>query len=379
MTTAQLATAAVALAIVAGACNRAETSREAREAAADVRTVAARAGERLADGWLTTKVQAQFFADDDVKARYITVTTRDGVVTLRGFVDSDEARQEVLRIVRGTEGVDQINDQLLIGRSPREGFEPADETVATTGADAFPDAPAGTSADSTAGAPGESADRDDLVVSRIQARYFLDPAVKRRQIDVSAADGVVTLRGQVASDTERAQALLLARTTEGVARVEDSLTIDASLGQAAPPLGASGNSAVQPAPAPAAPAQSAPPAAPAQAAAGTAGRGTTAPGTTAPAAPGGAGNATGRGARPGTGAVGTSGVAAADSALESTLQSAVTADAQLKGARVDVSARDGVVLLQGTVATPAAKQRLLSLAREHDGVMQVIDRVTVSR
>jgi hyperosmotically inducible protein len=355
MRTAQLLTAAVALAITAGACNRAETNREAREAAADVRYVAARAGDRLADGWLTTKVQAKFFADDDIKARYITVTTRDGVVTLRGFVDSEAARQEVLQIARGTDGVEQVNDQLLIGRSPREGFEPADDTVATTGEGAAPDAPA-----------EPDVDRDGLVVSRIQARYFLDPAVKRRQIDVTAADGIVTLRGQVASDTERAQALLLARTTEGVTRVEDGLTIDASLGQPAPPLGASGNPAVQPAPAPAAPAPGGSTA--------TGGAATKA----APAAPGSSGGTTGSG-RSGSGAVGTSGAAAADTALESGLKSAVSGDARLKGAKVDVSARDRVVLLQGTVPTQAAKQRLLSLAREREGVMQVIDRVTVSR
>ena len=36
----------------------------------------ARAGDRLADGWLTAKVQAKFFADDDIKARYIDVATR---------------------------------------------------------------------------------------------------------------------------------------------------------------------------------------------------------------------------------------------------------------------------------------------------------------
>src|SRR5688572_564920 len=69
MNRSQLLTGALALVVSAtAACNRADTSREAREAAAEVRTVAARAGERLADSWLTAKVQAKFFADDDVKA-----------------------------------------------------------------------------------------------------------------------------------------------------------------------------------------------------------------------------------------------------------------------------------------------------------------------
>jgi len=46
---------------------------------------------------------------------------------------------------------------------------------------------------------------------------------------VQAANGVVTLRGSVASETERAQALLLARSASGVQRVEDYLVVDAAL------------------------------------------------------------------------------------------------------------------------------------------------------
>ena len=70
---------------------------------------------------------------------------------------------------------------------------------------------------------------DATVVSLIQARYFLDPTIKTRNIDVQVADRVATLRGQVASENERSQALLLARSTPGVQRVEDYLTVDAAL------------------------------------------------------------------------------------------------------------------------------------------------------
>jgi len=66
---------------------------------------------------------------------------------------------------------------------------------------------------------------DDLVTSMIQAKFFQDPEVKARDIDVSTRNGVVTLRGEVASAAERAQALRLARETQGVQRVEDALRI----------------------------------------------------------------------------------------------------------------------------------------------------------
>jgi osmotically-inducible protein OsmY len=291
-------------------------------------------------------------------------------VTLRGFVENDAQRQEVLGIARNTDGVTGIDDQLLIGRAPRDGFEPAvGDTVATTGAAGVPDAPA-----------GADVDRDGMIVNRIQSRYFLDPQIKRRHIDVQVADGVVTLRGQVAGDSERAQALLLARTAEGVTRVEDGLTVDASLGEAATPLGASGNPAVQPAPAPAAPVPTTPAprsnAAPPPNAAPAPDATVSIPGATSSGDRGAAGAAPGN-ARGGSAAGPAAGSSTADTALESRVKAAVSADAQLKGANVEVSARDGVVLLQGSVANQAAKQRLLTAVRNAEGVTQVVDRVAV--
>src|SRR5687767_1513403 len=155
---------ALALAGALGAaCNRTDTSREAREAAADVKAAASRAGEKLADSWLTTKVQAQYFADDDIKSRYINVTSLDGTVTLKGFVESEDVRQQALQIAKNTDGVRQINDQLLIGQPSTRGFETA--PVATTGADA-----ADSSAQPAAGGAA-AAVTDDMINSRIQAKY----------------------------------------------------------------------------------------------------------------------------------------------------------------------------------------------------------------
>ena len=131
----------------------------------------------------------------------------------------------------------------------------------------------------------------------------------------------------MASDNERAQALLLARTTEGVQRVEDSLTIDASLGASLPST-----------------------------ALATAGALSTAPG-----------------------AVGTGGARTEDTTLEGTLKQKLAGDTQLKAAKVDISARDGVVLVQGTVPTAAAKQQMLTIVRGTDGVVQVVDRLTVGK
>ena len=208
----------VALALSAAvACNRAHTDRDAEHAAAQMKVAAAQAGNKLADSWLTTKIQAQFFADDDVKSRYINVTSRDGVVTLKGFVGSDDARRQVLEIARNTDGVKEIDDrQLLVGRPVTESFEAAST--------APPPAPVATSGVVTSPSPS-----DPTVVTTIQAKFFLDPALKTRNVEVQAANGVVTLKGSVASENERAQALSLARSSSGVQRVEDYMVVDAAL------------------------------------------------------------------------------------------------------------------------------------------------------
>src|SRR5207249_334940 len=130
--------------------------------------------------------------------------------------------------------------------------------------------------------------------SSIQSKYFMDERIKGRHIAVAADGGVVTLNGEVGDETERAEALLLARTTEGVTRVEDSLIVTAG----------------QP-----------------SAATSTAATSTAASPTAAAPAP------------------------AGDEALAARIRSQLSSDTQIKGAPLDVSAKNGVVLLQGTVPT----------------------------
>ena len=168
----------------------------------------------------------------------------------------------------------------------------------------------------TGTAPAAGPIDDAGVTSRIQAKFFLDPGMKERRIDVDTRGGVVTLRGDVASDNERAQALLLARTTEGVERVEDALTVNAAIDAAA----STDASAPSEAPSPS---------------------------------------------------------SADDEALTSLVQSRLGEEASLKASTIAVTAKDGVVLLDGEAPTVAARQRAVALARTTEGVLQVIDRITV--
>jgi hyperosmotically inducible protein len=50
----------------------------------------------------------------------------------------------------------------------------------------------------------------------------------------------------------------------------------------------------------------------------------------------------------------------------------------LNGSDIDVDVKDGVVTLQGTVASEAARARALEVARKNDGVKSVVDQLQVA-
>ena len=322
----------IALATSIGACqnrgSQAELKQSAGETADRIRTEGVKAGEKLGDAWLAAKINAKFVGDRDIKARNIKVSADNGRVTLQGHVLNESEHQLALTLARNTDGVKEVVDNLdvqVAGPPPPRVVNGATPGAAATSGTTS--APVASATPSTAPAPSPVASVDDArITTSIQSKYFMDDRIKGRHINVTTSGGVVTLHGEIADETERAEALLLARTTEGVKRVEDNLTIS---------------------PAPASTGANAAPAAPTE-------------GAAAPPA----------GAAPDV-----------DAALADRIKSQLASDTQVKNASlgsIDVNAKSGVVQLQGTVPTSAAKQRALALARSADGVTQVVDRIEVS-
>lgn len=68
-----------------------------------------------------------------------------------------------------------------------------------------------------------------------------------------------------------------------------------------------------------------------------------------------------------------------DGALTAKIKSKMTLDDTLDGSRIDVDTSNRVVTLSGAVLTPAQRERALQLARETEGVRNVVDRLKVSR
>ena len=69
-------------------------------------------GDRVSDTAITTKVKAKITGDPELNPFNINVDTKDGVVTLRGTVTSEESRQEAEEIARETDGVRRVQNML---------------------------------------------------------------------------------------------------------------------------------------------------------------------------------------------------------------------------------------------------------------------------
>jgi hyperosmotically inducible periplasmic protein len=67
--------------------------------------------------------------------------------------------------------------------------------------------------------------------------------------------------------------------------------------------------------------------------------------------------------------------AVADGALTSKIKAKMALDDSVKALDIDVDTTGGVVTLRGTVHSDAERQRAVALARETDGVSQVVDRL----
>lgn len=74
-----------------------------------------KAAEYAGDAWTTAKVKAVLLLDDEVDGPLVSVTTRNGTVTLSGTVRSDEEVRTALRLASQVEGVGKVVNSLTVG------------------------------------------------------------------------------------------------------------------------------------------------------------------------------------------------------------------------------------------------------------------------
>jgi hyperosmotically inducible periplasmic protein len=83
------------------------------------RTAERSTGEVVDDGVITAKVKAALIDDPVTKARQINVDTRQGVVQLQGFVDTNDEKMKATEVARSVSGVQSVLNDLEVKPSSK--------------------------------------------------------------------------------------------------------------------------------------------------------------------------------------------------------------------------------------------------------------------
>ena len=67
------------------------------------------------DDRITDQVRMRLAGDPDVKGGAFDVTVQNGVVTIKGRVDSDKGKSKATKLAKKVKGVKEVDNELLVG------------------------------------------------------------------------------------------------------------------------------------------------------------------------------------------------------------------------------------------------------------------------
>ena len=242
-------------------------------ALAQTTTKAPAATAKVDDGTLKTRIESRLKNSASLKDSDIDVAVDNGVVTLTGTVHS-QAQSLRARNLAKVAGVSSVENKLTVDSKTARAMDKAgdktdramDKAAAKT--DAAADKVAGKSdkaadkGESTAQKAGSKTEKvlekagikvenddktrttgtagtkgkdevidvdaninDAWITTKVKSNFINEDLLKGSDINVDTNNHVVTLKGTVASAAGRARAVALAKSTKGVTRVVDTLTI----------------------------------------------------------------------------------------------------------------------------------------------------------
>jgi hyperosmotically inducible protein len=79
-------------------------------------TSAASSQQPVTDTWITTKVKSELATTDGIKSGDVSVTTKNGLVTLSGTVNSKAQVQKSIAVAKAVKGVRDVDSSALSSR-----------------------------------------------------------------------------------------------------------------------------------------------------------------------------------------------------------------------------------------------------------------------
>jgi len=152
------------------------------------------AGDAASDMRMHMALEMKLATNDQLSAMMINTDVKDGVAHLEGEVGTDAQREMAGELALTVDGVKSVMNDLQVNADAK----PLGERLA------------------------ESVD-DAALTARVKSRLLASENTSGLQIDVDTNDSIVTLSGQVESETARELAELIAANTPGVSSVRNEL------------------------------------------------------------------------------------------------------------------------------------------------------------
>jgi osmotically-inducible protein OsmY len=199
------------------------------------------------DSTLTDRIETRYKGDASLKKYDIDVSVDHGVATLTGKVRTQAEKARAERDAR-IAGITKVDNRLTLDKDAGKGFvddmksttntvgkksKDTADTVGTKTKNAAETAgektknAAETAGDKTKAGVNKSGEviTDAWITTKVHSRFVGEDVLKGSDIDVDTNNHVVTLKGTVKSQAARARAVEIARATDGVTKVVDTLTI----------------------------------------------------------------------------------------------------------------------------------------------------------
>jgi osmotically-inducible protein OsmY len=157
------------------------------------------------DAWLAGKVEMAYTLNTELSPFEIDTHVDNGMVTLKGTVDSDVERDLAEQIAQGVDGVESVSNELRV-EMQKEG--------AAASRNEHRDFP--------------SWFDDATTTAAVKSRLIANSNTKGLQIDVDTRNDVVTLSGRVATGEQKELAEQIASNTRDVDSVRNLLVVDES-------------------------------------------------------------------------------------------------------------------------------------------------------
>lgn len=192
---------------------------------------------KVDDAAIKSRVETRLKSADSLKNDHIAVSVDNGVVTLKGKVHSAAQSTQAAELAK-VAGVTSVENKLdvdttsTMNKAEDKTKKAAEKTKDGTvkGAEKTKDATVkgaektGEKSKDVAATTGEAI-TDTWITTKLNADFVNEDTLKGSDINVDTKDHVVTLKGTVASAAGKARAEEIAKTTKGVNRVVNTLTI----------------------------------------------------------------------------------------------------------------------------------------------------------